>query len=129
MTSNHEAPCRWLALTKRYTALLTQHDPSTAYAQWEAFRAWFNRAFPELECFLEDGWNEHIDGQTWIEVYLRSPTTKAELGPLAYDAYLNHSDERGVWHLGAYLGTALPPNGAPTAEAVVAFCKAQCLNV
>lgn len=113
----------WHELAHRYRRLVESHNPTTAYADWEAFRAWFNATFTLLDCFLEDAWNEQVAGETHIEYHLRSPITKQELGPLAADVYINHHDAKGVWHLGAYQRTQLPPAGAPTPEALLDFCQ------
>jgi hypothetical protein len=117
------APLPWHELEQRYNQLVQYHNPATAYADWEAFRAWFNATFTLLECFLEDAWNEQVEGETHIEYHLRSPKTKQELGPLAADVYTNHSDAKGVWHLGAYQHTQLPPAGAPTVGELLTFCQ------
>jgi len=113
----------WDELAHRYGNLILEPSPETAYADWEAFRAWFNVTFCYLDCFLEDAWNEHAEGETRLEYYVRSPKSKQEVGPLAYDSYSNHCDAKGVWHLGAYGYSRLPEEGVIEVASLVAFCK------
>jgi hypothetical protein len=66
-------------------------------------RTAFNRLFrQEFDCYLEDEWNEYVEGETWLDYRIRSLVTKDEFPPLASDIYLNRRDEGGVWHLGDY---------------------------
>jgi hypothetical protein len=70
------------------------------YAQLNAMRDWVNAQYqPEFDLYLEDTWNERTEGETHIE---RSRKTLNETEPLGYDAYLNHKDGQGVWHLDDY---------------------------
>lgn len=92
-------------LTQTLEAMLFK-DEGDLYERLNAFRAWFNTTLPgynlHYDLYLEDVWNEHAAGQTWFEYIIRSPKTKDEMPPLAYDVYLNHQDAGGVWHLGDY---------------------------
>jgi hypothetical protein len=66
-------------------------------------RTEFNQLFfHQFDCYLEDEWNEYVEGETWFDYRIRSLKTKDEFPPLASDIYLNHQDEGGVWHLGDY---------------------------
>jgi hypothetical protein len=64
-----------------------------------AFNALFSQQF---DCYIEDEWNEYVEGETWFDYRIRSLQTKDEFPPFASDIYLNHRDAGGVWHLGDY---------------------------
>ncbi|MBX2860883.1 MAG: hypothetical protein KTR14_06595 [Vampirovibrio sp.] len=75
------------------------------YVRMNRLRDWFNETVPRYEIYLEDVWNEAVDGETHIEYILRSLGTLNETSPLGYDVYNNHRDDRGVWHLDDYVKT------------------------
>jgi hypothetical protein len=62
------APLPWHELEQRYNQLVQYHNPATAYADWEAFRSWFNATFTLLECFLEDAWNEQVEARLTLNI-------------------------------------------------------------
>jgi hypothetical protein len=72
------------------------------YTQFNAMRDWVNAQYPNFELYLEDTWNERVNGETHIEYILRSRRTLNETDVLGYDVYQNHRDSGGVWHLGDY---------------------------
>lgn len=72
------------------------------YDQLNAMRDWVNVHYPDFELYLEDTWNEREEGQTELEYILRSRKTLNETEVLGFDAYKNHKDNKGVWHLGDY---------------------------
>lgn len=75
------------------------------YVQLNALRDWINAHFPDFELYLEDVWNEKINGETHFEYILRSRLTLNETDVLGYDIYRNHRDKNGVWHLDDYVGS------------------------
>jgi hypothetical protein len=78
-------------------------SPSELYDRLETLRSAFNKGFQHrFELYLEDEWNEYVEGETWLDYRLRSLRTLDEFPKLASDAYLNHQDAGGVWHLGSY---------------------------
>lgn len=68
-------------------------------------RDFVNRHFPTFEFYQEDVWNERTEGETHLESIIRCRQTLNETEPFAYDAYLNHRDPNGVWHLDDYQRT------------------------
>ncbi len=79
------------------------HKASDLYDRLIHARTSFNTLFTnEFDCYIEDEWNEYVEGETWIEYRFRSLVTKDEFPPIASDVYLNHQDDGGVWHLGDY---------------------------
>jgi hypothetical protein len=66
-------------------------------------RDWVNANLPGFELYLEDVWNEHVEGETWFEYILRSRKTLNETSAIGYDVYRNHQDQKGVWHLDDYV--------------------------
>ncbi len=109
-------------LTREETAtklnqLLNGGDPDL-YKRMNTLRDWFNKQFPTFDLYLEDVWNENVDGETHFEYLLRSLHTKDETPPLAYDVYLNHQDVKGVWHLDDYQHTVI---NIDSAEEMLAF--------
>jgi hypothetical protein len=83
------------------------NDAEDLYTRLNQARNWFNTTVSGFEIYLEDEWDLYQDGQTWFDYNLRSLNTKDELPPLASDVYLNHRDEKGVWHLGNYQSSHL----------------------
>jgi hypothetical protein len=77
-------------------------DKLDLYAQLNAMRDWVNIHYKDFELYLEDTWNERTEGETHLEYILRSRRTLNETDVLGYDAYLNHQDEKNVWHLDDY---------------------------
>jgi hypothetical protein len=75
------------------------------YVQLNALRDWVNVHYPDFELYLEDMWNERTEGETHIEYILRSHKTLNETDVLGYDIYLNHRDDKGVWHLDDYVSS------------------------
>lgn len=75
------------------------------YIQLNAVRNWINQHMENYELYLEDVWNEKVDGETHFEYILRSKDTLNETEVLGYDVYLNHQDAKGVWHLDEYVKT------------------------
>jgi hypothetical protein len=73
------------------------------YVQLNALRDWVNARFPTFDFYLEDVWNEVVEGETRIEYILRSRRTLNETDILGYDIYHNHRDAKGVWHLDDYI--------------------------
>jgi hypothetical protein len=65
-------------------------------------RSWFNALNLGFELYLEDEWNDPVEGETRLELRLRSLATLNDYGTLAYDCYTNHRSPKGVWHLGNY---------------------------
>lgn len=83
------------------TDLLSQTDD--LYENLNLLRDWFNGRFGEhFDFYLEDVWNDNVDGETHFEYILQSRQTLNETPVLAYDVYLNHQDSGGVWHLDDY---------------------------
>ena len=72
------------------------------YVQLNALRDWVNSHYPDFELYLEDVWNEKVEGETHFEYILRSRVTLNETELLGYDVYHNHRDAKGVWHLDDY---------------------------
>ncbi|MEB3287596.1 MAG: hypothetical protein VKJ04_08845 [Vampirovibrionales bacterium] len=70
-------------------------------------RDFVNQAFPTLEFYQEDLWNERILGETHLDSILRCKKSLYETEPFAYDVYKNHQDAYGVWHLDDYQKTVL----------------------
>ncbi|MEB3245165.1 MAG: hypothetical protein VKJ06_04170 [Vampirovibrionales bacterium] len=100
---------------------LPQKGETDVYDAINALRDWINLNLPDFECYLEDVWNEREDGQTWIETILRSRRTFNETDPLAYDAYLNQKDDKGVWHLGQYQYSKWNQTPEATIELITQF--------
>ncbi len=90
------------------------------YTNFNAVRDWVNATFPTVELYLEDVWNEHVEGETHFEYILRSRQTLEETPVLAVDVYQNHRDGKGVWHLGDYVESR---ELVPIAETVTAFLE------
>jgi hypothetical protein len=91
------------AFCRTVDALLTSSPD--VYVQLNALRDWINAHFPDFELYLEDVWNETVDGETHFEYILRSRRTLNETAVLGYDIYRNHRDKNGVWHLDDYTGS------------------------
>lgn len=81
-----------------------QQSPDV-YVQLNALRDWVNQHYSDFELYLEDVWNEHVEGETWFEYILRSRRTLNETRVLGYDVYKNHQDQKGVWHLDDYVSS------------------------
>ncbi|MEM0952391.1 MAG: hypothetical protein AAGI66_09675 [Cyanobacteria bacterium P01_H01_bin.74] len=93
------------ALTDKLTAVYSSYtDP---YDGMNAMRHWVNDHFDGFELYLEDEWNVRTEGETHLEYILRSRKTLNETAVIAYDAYYNHRDAKGVWHLGNYIQTVV----------------------
>ena len=92
-------------LIEQVNQILTRSDD--LYTRLNAVRDWMNERFPDFELYLEDVWNDNVDGETHFEYILRSRVTLDETRALAYDVYLNHQDKGGVWHLGDYQHSVL----------------------
>jgi hypothetical protein len=75
------------------------------YVQLNALRDWVNTHYPTFELYLEDVWNEKVQGETHFEYILRSRQTLNETDLLGYDIYMNHQDAKGVWHLDDYVSS------------------------
>lgn len=80
------------------------------YDRLNNLRDWINVRFPDFDFYLEDVWNENVAGETHFEQILRSRKTLNETRVLAYDVYVNHQDDGGVWHLGDYQHSVLVMN-------------------
>lgn len=87
-------------LAEAMQALLEGGQP--LYNRLNTLRDWVNQEFTGFDLYLEDAWNERVDGETHFEYWLRSKQTYNEIGPFAYDVYKNHQDAKGVWHLDEY---------------------------
>ncbi|MFN8615108.1 MAG: hypothetical protein U0003_04265 [Vampirovibrionales bacterium] len=92
------------------------------YTNLNALRDWVNAHFDTMDLYLEDAWNESVEGETHFEYRLRDKKTLEETPVLAIDVYFNHQDAGGVWHLGAYQGSQ---ELLPMVETVVAFLVQQ----
>jgi hypothetical protein len=77
------------------------------YANLNQLRDWANATFTGIELYMEDVWNENVDGETHFEYILRSRQTFEETPPLGADVYLNSQDSGNVWHLGDYQSSHL----------------------
>ena len=86
---------------------LISTESGDLYTRLNQARNWFNETVLGFEIYLEDEWDVYEEGQTWFDYNLRSLKSKDELPPLASDVYLNHRDDRGVWHLGDYQSSHL----------------------
>ncbi len=76
-----------------------QSETPDLYHSLNQFRDWLNQKTINYEIFLDDNW---YDNKTIIEYTLRSLDTFDSL-VFAEDEYLSSRDEKGVWHLGAYV--------------------------
>ncbi len=83
------------------------HSSEDRYVCMNRVRDWFNAHFPDFDLYLEDVWNENVEGETHFEYILRSKETYNETERLAFDVYKNHRTEKGVWHLGDYQRTEI----------------------
>ena len=89
-----------------YQAIQACLDSSSdIYVQLNALRDWVNAHYTDFELYLEDVWNEKVEGETHIEYILRSLKTLNETDVLGYDIYQNHRDAKGVWHLDDYVSS------------------------
>lgn len=87
------------------TRLFGEGATPDLYTRLNEARAWFNQQGVGFDWYLEDEWNDPVEGETRIEYRVRSLRTLDDFGALAYDRYLNHRSERGVWSLGEYQDT------------------------
>ena len=87
---------------------------SDIYVQLNALRDWTNAHYPDFELYLEDAWNERVEGETDFEYILRSRRTLNETALIGYDIYKNHQDAKGVWHLDDYVSSVLLLNDPMT---------------
>jgi hypothetical protein len=86
---------------------LLLNEAEDLYTRLNQARNWFKANVSGFEIYLEDEWDVYEEGQTWFDYNLRSLQSKDELPPLASDVYLNHRDDKGVWHLGDYQSSHL----------------------
>lgn len=88
------------------------------YKVMNNIRDWVNAHCPDFDFYLEDAWNEAVEGETHFEYRLRSLDTYDESRVWGYDVYLNHQDQGGVWHLDDYQYTV---RQVDTPDEIVAF--------
>ena len=100
------------------------------YTQLNALRDTFNQYVSNYDLYLEDVWNENVDGETHFEYILRSLDTLNETERLAWDVYLNHQDAKGVWHLDDYQHSVIRlPSLKATIDDIIQFIDANTLPV
>lgn len=101
MTSSHTSAAGLHRFLTSASDLLHQTDD--LYENLNLLRDWFNGRYgDDFDFYLEDVWNENVDGETHFEYILQSRRTLNETPVLAHDVYLNHQDAGGVWHLDDY---------------------------